>query len=117
MSVGIIPLAIHVPAMAPMSSRMIIAGVALRIFVTIASSSVCHFVRYRPMAMSVQMAEAVRSDNWLPPAMASAPNKCIVSARRTTSTASGISATAIVGFFICEFPIFLFVNLIACKDK
>lgn len=57
------PLAIQVPAMAPMSNRMIKAGVALRILVTMASSNACHLQRYKQTDSAVQTAEADNRDN------------------------------------------------------
>ena len=73
MSVGITPLAIHVPAIAPIKSNIIRAGVALRILLTIASSSSAHVHLYIAIAIATQMADAAKSANWLPPAMASPP--------------------------------------------
>ncbi len=97
MSVGITPLAIHVPAMAPMSSRMTMAGVALCMLTITASSSLCHEQRYRHMAIAAHAALAASSENWLPPAMASPPKRLITEARSMTSVASGTSDMAADG--------------------
>ena len=60
---GITPLAIHVPAMAPMSSSIMIAGVELLIFAMIASSNVFHLHLKSAMASMVHTADEAKSDS------------------------------------------------------
>ena len=99
-----------------MDSRMIRAGVALCMFFTTASSNCCHLQRYMPIAIAVHTAEAVMSESWLPPAMASPPNNFMVRAKNITSTARGTNDIISEGCFVEDVLLLIIVLFIRRKD-
>ena len=84
------PATIHVPPMAPISSRMMIAGTQLATFAAISFSRFSHSSLFEKCPTSTLTAEATRSDTCEAPSSVALPKTAMQHVTSTISTRNGI---------------------------
>ena len=87
------PDTIHVPPMAPMSSKMTIEEVHAATFLVISLSRLSHFSRPWHHPTKTHTPEATNSDIWLAPSNVALPKTEIQQTRSAMSTKKGMNAT------------------------
>ena len=85
------PLLVHVPDIAPISSRMTMAVVTSPTLLLMASSKAFHGVLNSHMLSQMQMPAATKRATWLAPSIASLPKILMFRASKATNTITGIS--------------------------
>ena len=95
MKAGTTPLAVHVPEIAPISSRMRMAAATSPTCFFTDSSKVCQGVLYCHIARPMQTPPASIRATCEAPRMESAPKMAMSAARTATSTAMGMKAMRI----------------------